>query len=190
VFLPLVESRGEYKIACGPGCDACCKNFVRCSAAEALLVAEWLTRPENAPALARFRDKLVRWREVAGDAPAQLEAILVEHGGAPTEGPGWEAFNRIGLEYALRGNLCPLNHEGRCEIYPVRPTICRAVHVLETAEYCVPGRGQRPKVVSHPKLEDAAREASVMCSRLGPGLGRGADERSLPEQIAWALAAK
>src|SRR5581483_7280177 len=67
VFLPLVESRGEHKIACAAGCNACCANFVRCSKAEALLVADWLRRPENAAALARFREKLPAWRSNAGD---------------------------------------------------------------------------------------------------------------------------
>lgn len=187
VFLPLVESRGEYKIACKAGCNACCKNFVRCSIPEALLIADWLSQPENAAVLARFRDKLAAWRALAGGDVAVLEALLAKHGGAPAEGPDWQRYNDVGVAYALRDNLCPFNHEGSCQIYPVRPTICRAVHVLETAEYCTPGRGARPKVVSHPKLEDAVRSAThgfgVAAQRL---VGDG-NERALPESVAWAL---
>src|SRR5579871_2400507 len=155
VFLPLVESRGEYKIACAAGCNACCKNFVRASLPEALLVAEWLSAPERAEVRARFERKLPSWRAAAGEDPPELEQLLARNGGAPTEGPDWERYNAIGLDYARRGVLCPFNENGRCEIYPVRPTICRAVHAIETNEYCTPDRGGRPKLVSHPALVEA-----------------------------------
>jgi hypothetical protein len=172
VLLPLVESRGEHKIACGPGCSACCNSFVRCSRSQALLVADWLKQPENAPVLRRFTDKLGAWRERAGALAAELDALLDEN-------RDWERYDRLALEYGLRGNMCPLNDEGRCEIYPVRPTICRSVHVLETAEYCTPGRGQKPKVLTHPELEAAVRDANADAER---------PLRAIPESIAWALA--
>ena len=107
-----------------------------------MLVADWLKLPENAAILSRYREKLPIWRDRAGPTARELEEILEKSGGTQPEGPEWEHFKAIGMEYALRGNLCPFNEEGRCEIYPVRPTICRAVHVLETSQYCTPGRGQ------------------------------------------------
>ena len=169
VLLPLVESRGEHKIACGAGCNACCNSFVRCSLPEALLVADWLRLPENAAVLGRFREKLPAWRGRAGGLAAELNALVDEN-------RDWERYDRLGVEYGLRQNLCPLNHEGRCEIYPARPTICRSVHVLETSEYCTPGRGGRPKVLTHPALEAAVRDA-----------GAGHEMRAIPEAVAWAL---
>ncbi|HEX4382733.1 MAG TPA: SEC-C metal-binding domain-containing protein [Myxococcales bacterium] len=187
VFLPLLESRGEYKIACGSGCNACCNNFVRCSLPEALLVADWLQLPENAAVLARFREKLPAWRDCAGPTARELEEILEKSGGTQPEGAEWERFKTIGQEYALRGNLCPFNEEGRCEIYPVRPTICRSVHVLETSHYCTPGRGQHPKVVSHPKLEEVVQEATTTFGRAAVALTGSSRERALPESVAWAL---
>src|SRR3954463_15253226 len=58
VFLPLVESRGEHRIACGEGCPPCCANCVRGSAPEGMLVAEWLREPAQAEVRARFEQKL------------------------------------------------------------------------------------------------------------------------------------
>ncbi len=187
VFLPLIESRGEHKIACGAGCNACCNNFVRCSLPEALLVADWLKQPENAVVLERFRNKMPAWRERAGETAHILEEILERSGGTQPEGAEWERFKEIGTEYALRGNLCPFNEDGRCEVYPVRPTICRAVHVLETSHYCTPGRGQHPKVVSHPKMEEVVQDATMIFSRAAAGLVGSGRERALPESVAWAL---
>ena len=187
VFLPLVESRGEYHIACGAGCNACCANFVRASVPEALVAAEWLAQPEQAPVLARFREKLPVWRATGGDDLPALEQLLARHGGSPTEGPDWETYNRIGMGYAQRNNQCPFNEAGRCELYPVRPSICRAVYVLDTAEYCVPGRGQSPKQVSHPKLVEAMQTGASECSEAAVELGEPAYERALPEAIERAL---
>jgi Fe-S-cluster containining protein len=187
VFLPLVESRGEHRIACGEGCNACCANFVRASAAEALLVADWLARPESAGIRARFEARLPAWRERAGDEGRALERLLAENGGTPPEGPAFEGYKALGLDYARKGNLCPFNEAGRCEIYPVRPTICRAVHVVDTADYCTPDRGGVPAVVSHPALEQAVRAATLGFARASQAIGAGADERALPEAIAAAL---
>jgi Fe-S-cluster containining protein len=181
VFLPLIESRGEHKIACGPGCNACCNNFVRCSLPEALLVADWLR--QNPEVLARFREKLPAWRERAGDLALTLEELLA----SSRSGEDWERFKQLGAEYALRGNLCPLNLDGNCEIYPVRPTICRSVNVLDTAEFCVPNRGQNPKVVTHPALESAVQEATTSFGRAALELTGDGRERAIPEAIAWAL---
>jgi hypothetical protein len=187
VLLPLVESRGEYKIACGPGCNACCGNFVRCSLPEALLVADWLDEPEHHEVRARFLAKLPAWRAAGGEELQRLNQILDENGGRPTEGSAWDEYNRLGVRYGARMSMCPLNRDGKCEVYEVRPTICRSVHVLDTAENCVPGRDP-PRVLTHPKLEEAVKESARSFSEASWRMGVGACERPLPEAVAWALA--
>lgn len=190
VFLPLIESRGEHKIACAAGCSACCDNFVRCSLPEALLVADWLRLPENADILRRFEEKLPAWRERAGGLAGSLTRLLEHSGGTDETGPQREMFRLLAAEYAQRGNRCPLNHEGRCEVYPVRPTICRSVHVVETSYFCTPGRGGSPKVVSHPTLEAAVQEATASFRKAAAQLSGQPHELPLPEAVAWALAQK
>jgi Fe-S-cluster containining protein len=188
VFLPLVESRGEHKIACHAGCSACCNNFVRASLAEGLLVADFLADRANAEVRARFEAKLPAWRERAGAEARELEQILQRNGGTPTEGPDWERYTALGMDYTRRANLCPFNEAGRCEVYPVRPTICRAVHVVETEKYCTPDQGGVPKVVSHPSLEGVVRDVTAQLGRAGFDLAGSSDERALPEAVAWGLA--
>jgi Fe-S-cluster containining protein len=186
VFLPLVESRGEHRIACGEGCSACCANFVRCSMPEALVVADWLNQPAQAEVRARFVAKLPRWREVAGDDPARIEAHLAAQRGSKPSGPAWDAYQRMSVAYARKGNLCPFNEAGRCEIYPVRPLICRTVYVLETADNCLPDRAP-PKLVSHPALERAYQEATHACAETSARLGYGPHPRAIPEAVAQVL---
>ena len=69
----------------------------------------------------------------------------------------------------------------------MRPLICRSVYVLDTADNCLPDRAP-PKIVSHPALENAFREATRACADAGERLGRGA-ARAIPDAVAAALAA-
>ena len=188
VFLPLVESRGEHRIACGEGCSACCANFVRCSVPEAMAVAAWLQEPAQAEVRARFLAKLPAWRARGGaDEIAALEAHLDAHGDGARGGAAWDAYQALTVAWAKKGNICPFNERGRCEIYPVRPLICRSVYVLDTADNCLPER-EPPKIVSHPALESAFREATRACAGAGARLGRGDRPRAIPEAVAAALA--
>jgi Fe-S-cluster containining protein len=186
VFLPLVESRGEHKIACGEGCSACCNNFVRCSVPEAMAVAPWLDEPAQAEIRARFSSKLLAWRERGGAEVAALEAHLDAHGDGARAGAAWDEYQRLTVAWARTGNLCPFNDAGRCEIYPVRPLICRSVYVVDTADNCRPDRAP-PKTVSHPALEGAVREATQACAQAGARLGHGDKPRAIPEAVAAAL---
>jgi Fe-S-cluster containining protein len=189
VFLPLVESRGEHRIACGEGCSACCANFVRCSAPEAMAVAAWLQGPAQAEVRGRFLAKLPAWRARAGAGEeAALEAHLDAHGDGARSGAAWDEYQALTVAWARKGNLCPFNERGRCEVYPVRPLICRSVYVLDTADDCLPDRAA-PKIVSHPALEGAFREATRACAQAGARLGRGERPRAIPEAVAAALAA-
>lgn len=187
VFLPLVESRGEHRIACGEGCAACCANYVRCSVPEALAVAEWLAQPAQAEVRARFEAKLPAWRERAGGDVAALDAKLDAHGGGKRSGRAWDEYQALTVEYARKRNMCPFNEAGRCEIYPVRPLICRSVYVVDTADNCLPDRAP-PKIVSHPALEDAFRQATHACAQASVRLGKGEAPRAIPEAVAAALA--
>jgi len=185
VFLPLVESRGEHRIACTAGCSACCANFVRCSVPEALVVAQWLDDPAHAEVRARFLAKLPAWRARAGDDPARIEAHLAAHGDSG-DAAQWDAYQRMSVEYARKHNLCAFNEGGRCEIYAVRPLICRSVYVLETADNCVPDRAP-PQIVSHPALEKAFRQATHHCAQAAAHIGSDPTPRAIPEAVARAL---
>ncbi len=189
VLLPLVESRGEHTIACKLGCFACCNTLVRATYAEAEQIADFLDQPEHAEARARFLQKLAGWRAGAGDSVANLDALL-----AAASGPGqslvWEAFRNASQDYLRRGNLCPFNEAGACEIYPVRPTPCRTTYVTGTAEYCTPDRGGEPSAVSAPQLHEAIASSSDRMAKAAARSGIDPRRRALPEFVAERLAAR
>ncbi|HZS37410.1 MAG TPA: hypothetical protein VFF06_11325, partial [Polyangia bacterium] len=75
-----------------------------------------------------------------------------------------------------------------CAIYPVRPIACRATNVVETSEFCSPGRGRGPTVVRHPELQSAIAAARQSFADHARRAGTRAAERALPEAVAAALA--
>jgi Fe-S-cluster containining protein len=55
--------------------------------------------------------------------------------------------------------LCAFNRGGECSIYPVRPTICRSAHAVDTAAYCT-GAAELPAVrVAFANLDSARTSA-------------------------------
>lgn len=185
-MLPVLREQGQ-QVACGEGCNACCESLVRISYAEALVVADFLAQPAQAAARARFLERLPRWQEQAGDDPTHLSALLEQGRGQPAAGPAWDAFHAATLAYQRKRNLCPLNHEGRCEVYPARPVICRAVLVVGSAEFCSPDRGRLPTTVSGSELDQTVREVAPSNLALSARSGEP-QRRPLPLLVAKALA--
>lgn len=186
VMLPVVQAAG-HTVACQAGCSACCESLVRITYAEALVVADFLAQPEQAAARGRFLAQLPLWQARAGDAPERLALLLEEGRGQPAEGPIWDAYNEATQAYQRKRNPCPLNHEGRCDVYPARPVICRAVFVADTSEYCAPDRGRMPTNIQHAGLDQAVREVSPANLALSARAGE-ATRRPLPLLVAKALA--
>jgi hypothetical protein len=118
------------KIACHTGCNACCAVMVMVFRPEALAIARWLKRPENAGALAAFVDAYGPWRASVGDLPEQLSQAFAEK-----DASSYKAFHQSTF---ARGVLCAFNRDGKCSIYAVRPIGCRNAHALETSERCGP----------------------------------------------------
>ncbi len=116
-------------IACGRGCTGCCEEMVIVSEPEALGVARWLDRPENAAARAAFLDAYPRWRDHAADAPERLAALTVKNSDRA-------AYAEAHVAYWRTRNLCAFNQNGDCTIYPVRPLVCRDAHAVESNQRC------------------------------------------------------
>ncbi len=115
-------------IACGEGCTYCCEQPILVWLAEALRVADWLRRPENAASQRAFLAAYPLWREQIG---ADTEAV----GDAGATGDRLLHLRAFIAAFQKRV-LCAFNHGGRCSIYPVRPIICRHHHALETNARC------------------------------------------------------
>lgn len=121
-------------IACKVGCNGCCEEPIMIFRPEAIQVARWLDRPENAEARAAFRAAYPAWRDKSGDIPARLSAKFVND---PSN------YLEAHVEAWRKGILCAFNRDGACTIYPVRPINCRTAHALETNEFCT-GAATKP----------------------------------------------
>jgi hypothetical protein len=121
-----------YTIACKSGCTSCCEVLVLVWSPEAIAIARWLAAPERAEERARFLAAYETWRAGVGDLPERVSERFVAR---DTQG-----YDAIMLDAWRRRVLCAFNHEGRCEIYPVRPLGCRNAHALDTADRCTADR--------------------------------------------------
>jgi Fe-S-cluster containining protein len=91
-------------------------------------VAEFLARPENEAARARFLAAYPAWKEAMGDAPERI-AELTARGDD-------EGHLREHIAIWRKRVLCAFNHDGLCTVYEARPIVCRTCHALDTNEHC------------------------------------------------------
>jgi Fe-S-cluster containining protein len=104
------ESDLPQPIACSEGCDHCCFNQVELTPPEALSIGHFVERhfcqEEREGLLARIRTAL---EGKAGKSQREIAKIR-------------------------RELPCPLLHEAKCSVYPVRPLVCRAMHSLDAGQ--------------------------------------------------------
>lgn len=120
-------ARSTVKLACERGCTGCCEEPIMVFRPEAARVSQWLGQPENEAARAAFIAAYSDWNARIGDAARTLSELFVA-----------EPRNYIAhhVEAWRKGVLCAFNRDGDCTVYPVRPTVCRTGHALETNEHC------------------------------------------------------
>lgn len=122
------------KLACARGCNGCCEEPIMVFRPEAARVARWLELPENAEVRAAFVAAYPAWKERIGDTVARLSEQYAS-----------DAKNYVAhhVDAWRKGVVCAFNRDGDCTVYPVRPTICRTGHALETNEHCT-GAAETP----------------------------------------------
>lgn len=97
-----VQARAGVALACGPGCHYCCHLKVDVQPAEVFPIIDYL------------RDHF------SLDKIDQIQAKAAAN---------WKRIEPMDIRQHLAANLpCALLEEGKCSIYPVRPSTCRACH--------------------------------------------------------------
>ena len=149
-----LAERANLHIYCKSGCTNCCCVLVMVYRPEALVIARWLAKPENAAAREAFLAAYPTWRAAAGDAPEQLTRLFVKG-----DGKSYDARHQDHFRKRL---LCAFNHDGKCAIYPVRPIGCRNAHALDTDAYCCadPPDGKRAAAVAFVPLDQFLQSAT------------------------------
>jgi Fe-S-cluster containining protein len=151
-----VETRAELGrrklmvIACHRGCNTCCEEPIMVTLPEAIVVARWITKPENAAVLAGFLARFPAWQADVGE---RLERLSVHSSKGESE-PALE------LHVEAR-HLCPFNDAGECTIYPARPILCRDAHALDTPEHCAGWSGGTVKCIPFPQLDEFIKKVKT-----------------------------
>jgi hypothetical protein len=133
-------------IACGRGCNTCCHEPIMVTMAEAITVARWLARPENEAARLGFLERYPAWEEKAAAPLARLAEMV--RTGNEEEG--------LALHMSTLA-MCPLNLDGDCSVYPVRPVVCRDAHALDTPANCGAGAPNPVKIFPFDPFDEFVR---------------------------------
>lgn len=168
-------------IACRAGCTSCCEQLVGVWAGEADLVAAWLEEPEHAGERAAFLAAYPRWLE---QSRAPIERVAERTAARDADG------QRAALVAHWRQRiLCAFNRDGLCMVYPVRPTVCRTCHALDTAERCVPDdeHGSAAESLHFVPLERLLAKAEVLQRAVHNARGAG---RATPLVLCGAVHAR
>jgi hypothetical protein len=173
----LIVQQG-HTVACHPGCNSCCEQLVMIWAAEAELIAEWLRDPAHAAARARFLAAYPRWREGVGDGIERVHA---------SRKTGEERPQLAALMNEWRKRvLCAFNHDGKCDIYPVRPALCRSAHAVDRSDLCHPAHetGSVATSMTFVPLEEFLKKTRRLAISMHHALGA---ERHKPEAVCEAV---
>jgi Fe-S-cluster containining protein len=167
-----VAARQGLPIVCDRGCAGCCEELVIVYLPEALAVARWLSRPENAEARSHFAAAYHDWRLRVGDAPQALAAL---HQAGDRDG-----YQAAHVEQWRKRVVCAFNKGGDCTIYPVRPLSCRNAHAVETPDRCFGDHpsGLPASRLAFPPIDDFMRRADELLAeahRAAGGVPRRAE---------------
>ncbi len=163
-------------LACGRGCNACCKLPVMIGEHEAVAVARHLAQPEHAEVKERFLAGYAQWRERLGEV---IEAVV--------EAPSKAAREGACATYFSRHALCPFNHQGDCSIYEVRPALCRTTHAVGSADRCQDESANAVQTIAHPAVETVYDGQEQMRTLLHASLRPGRTHELLPKAVMRRL---
>ncbi|HTL37007.1 MAG TPA: hypothetical protein VL326_27915 [Kofleriaceae bacterium] len=127
-------AQSDSKLACERGCNGCCQEPIMVFRPESTRVGRWLALPENAEAKSAFLAAYPAWKERIGAVSDKLSQLFV------ADPKNYIAHH---VEAWRKGVLCAFNRDGDCMVYPVRPSVCRTAHALDTNANCT-GASEKP----------------------------------------------
>lgn len=171
-----------FKIACDAGCNACCALPVLVTEPEVVAVERWLSLPENAAMRERFFSNYGAWSTALGSA-------IDDVANARNSG---DVSDRS-REYHRKRVLCPLNVDGLCGVYPVRPALCRTAHALDSNERCKSDTAGSISILAHPGVDQTYQSQNsvreLMHSSLRPNKPNQILAKAVHRRLSSATAA-
>lgn len=136
--------------ACKRGCAHCCRQIIPVHAAEELVIAKYISSNMDSQARNKVAYNLKKWLQFFNsNTPNKTELSQNDI----------NAFGDIHIKESIR---CPFLLNEECNIYPVRPIICRTFHVSDSSAACKADPGRRGDPLSY----IVASEAIDMVSQL------------------------
>jgi Fe-S-cluster containining protein len=169
-----VAQSGEH-IACKRGCNGCCEEPIMIFRPEAARVWRWLERPENKETRLAFLAAYPQWKAKIGKTVDRLSELF------ETDSANYVQHH---VDAWREGVLCPFNRDGDCTVYPVRPTICRTGHALETNANCSGSAEAPAKRATFVPLDDfVARTRWLMTATHNATGGTRGRPQALPHAV-------
>lgn len=106
--------------SCQPGCCHCCRYHILASSAEAHTLAQYIRREFSPAQLSDLRLRTLQWHEWDHAKP----------GRHPLANMNEQA------DLSSHDHSCPLDVNGACGVYPVRPVVCRTHFVSSQPLSC------------------------------------------------------
>ncbi|MDG4476178.1 hypothetical protein [Thiovibrio frasassiensis] len=106
--------------SCQPGCCHCCRYHILTNSAEAHTLAQYIRREFSAEQLNDLRLRTLQWHAWDNSRPGRHPASTMVVAG----------------DLSLYEHSCPLDVNGVCCVYPVRPVVCRAHFVSSPPRFC------------------------------------------------------
>jgi len=124
----IAEQSAPGTVSCRKGCDACCRQMVPISAAEAHGLAATIDAlpPQHAAAIQERFDVACESLEDAGLMPRLLNRKALSA----------EELQQLDRDYFAAGIACPFLEDHACSIHAVRPLACREFLVTSPAQHC------------------------------------------------------
>jgi len=105
---------------CKSGCCHCCRYHILTNIAEAHTLAQYIRREFSASQIDDLRLRTQQWHEWDNARPGRHRLSSLD---ARTDSDNYE-------------HSCPLDVNGVCSVYPVRPVVCRAHFVSSAPCFC------------------------------------------------------
>ena len=165
------------KIACGPGCSACCTSPVLVSEAEAVTVAAWLA--DHPEIHAQFAAAYPAWKRAVGPSSDAIARARND-----------DERMAAARELRMREVMCAFNREGLCTIYEARPARCRKAHALDTNAACTATSDGQVRYFEHARTEMTFEEQEPMRGAIHHALRPNAGLELLVEAVHRLVAAR
>ena len=159
----LSRSNGR-TVACKSGCAHCCRLLPLVTMSEALAIAMRLTE-----------DPTTNWAVTASKIDKQVDVIM-------NQSPSGTAWFRMQIP-------CALLKDEACSVYSDRPSACRMLFAMDSADNCAMAPDGQARQVARPDLRVVERMVGQNAMALCNTLGITWAPAPMPIALQWAFLA-